>query len=236
MSVLDKAYNTVLLILLCGLISGCSTIQGYFPDKEKEYVNSVEIPPLVVPPDLSIPLAKDAPTDNDALSSTLDSAGSEAKTQDSETKGEAQAVDSQTEKPVQSKKSDKVRIVTYAGGPTRLQIDEPYVLAWRIVGKSLSRKSLEIIDRNINDGLFLIQYDPNETDIEDGSVWDEFRFVFGDDKSNEKEYQIRLVEDQGRTEVLVLDAEGTPLSQGVGLDLLNMMHDTITASLAEQAQ
>jgi outer membrane protein assembly factor BamC len=108
------------------------------------------------------------------------------------------------------------------------------VRAWRIVGKSLTRKSLEIIDRNINDGLFLVQYDPNEKDIEDDSIWDEIDFLFGDDKSNEQEYQIRLVEDRGLTEVLVLDQQGTPLSQGVGLTLLNLMHDTIKADLAAQ--
>ncbi len=40
-------------ILFCTLgLSGCSTIKRYFPDKEKDYHYSKEIPPLILPEDL----------------------------------------------------------------------------------------------------------------------------------------------------------------------------------------
>lgn len=215
--------KSITLLVLFLSISACSSIKSYFPDKQKEYVNSVEIAPLVIPPDLSTPVI---PEEEAAVVETV-----------SETVGDEDVEKKSNKK--NSKKEEKseperVRLISYAGGATRLQIDEPFVQAWRTVGKSLTRKSLEIIDRNINDGLFLIQYDPNEKDIEDGSLWDEVVFLFGDDKSNEQEYQIRLVEDRGITEVLVLDQQGTPQSQGVGLTLLNLMHDTIKADLAGQ--
>lgn len=215
----NKTSRLVVLFALLSSLNGCSTIKSYFPDKEKEYVNSIEIAPLVIPPDLSNSaiIQEQSITDRQVTVNDVNVGANETKTKT-------------------GTKPDRVRLVSYTGGATRLQIDEPYVRAWRIVGKSLSRKSLEIIERNINEGLFLIQYDPNEKDIEDGSLWDEFLFIFGDEQKNEKEYQIRLVEnkDQTQTEVLVLDQQGTPLYQGIGLNLLNLMYDAIKVDLAKQ--
>ena len=206
-----------MLIALLALLNGCSTIKSYFPDKQKEYVNSVEIAPLVIPPDLS----------NSSIIKEQMITASQVTVSDANA-----GVNKTTTKTKTT--PERVRLINYTGGATRLQIDEPYVRAWRIVGKSLSRKSLEVIERNINEGLFLIQYDPDEKDIEDGSLWDELVFIFGDEQKNEKEYQIRLVENEGHTEVLVLDQQGTPLYQGVGLNLLNLIYETIKADLAEQ--
>ncbi len=254
MSYSYKTPKLITLIVLLLLISGCSTIKTYFPDKHKEYVNSVEIAPLIIPADLSAPsVVKEKVEVVDTVQKTISSESISSKDnkkdpekdseieEDSETKQDSESglekESKKEEEKLESKpepEPERVRLISYAGGATRLQIDEPFVRAWRIVGKSLTRKSLEIIDRNINDGLFLVQYDPNEKDIEDDSIWDEIDFLFGDDKSNEQEYQIRLVEDRGLTEVLVLDQQGTPLSQGVGLTLLNLMHDTIKADLAAQ--
>ncbi len=246
----SKIPKLVALIVLLLLISGCSTIKTYFPDKHKEYVNSVEIAPLIVPADLSVPSAVKEKVDaietvqKTISSESISNKGNKKDTEkdseieeDSETKQDSESgleKESKKEEKEEKPEPERVRLISYAGGATRLQIDEPFVRAWRIVGKSLTRKSLEIIDRNINDGLFLVQYDPNEKDIEDDSIWDEVDFLFGDDKSNEQEYQIRLVEDRGLTEVLVLDQQGTPLSKGVGLTLLNLMYDTIKADLAAQ--
>lgn len=226
----DKLSPLVILTLLLNL-NACSTIKEYFPDKHKEYVNSVEIAPLVIPPDLSMPnFAKD----DLAIQALLSTQDKSAVNGTPEAATQVDSTVPEKAKQEQDKEPERIRLVAYAGGATRLQIDEPYVMAWRIVGKSLSRKSLEIIDRNINDGLFLIQYDPVEPDIEDAGIWDELTFIFGDDKSNEQKYQIRLIEDEGTTEVLVLDQQGTPLSTGIGLNLLNLIYDTIKTVFAEQ--
>jgi len=64
--------------------------------------------------------------------------------------------------------------------------------AWRIASKALSRKSIEVTERNQEEGLFIVQYDPDEQKVEDGSYWDEVVFLFGGIQSNEKTYLLKL--------------------------------------------
>lgn len=242
---LPNPIPTLAILLLT--LTACSELKNRLPDKHKDYVNSIEIAPLTIPSDLSTPNFA-----NDNINTAPKLASMPV-----QVRSGADKVDSKTPPKVSSKKSKKlappapvrpvvdtdnrhnitdgkVRLMHYVGGSARLQIDEPFILVWRIVGKALSRKSLEIVDRNINNGLFLLQYDPNEIDIEYGSIWGELMFLFGKDKSNEQEYQIRLLEHEGTTEVLVLDDKGIPLSGAIGLNLLNLIGDTIRASFAEQ--
>ncbi|MGR9101261.1 MAG: outer membrane protein assembly factor BamC [Gammaproteobacteria bacterium] len=211
------SHRKILMMFFGGIIllmlAGCAKMKTYFPDKEKDYRYSVEIPELDIPPDLS----------REGIESS--SGGSSAAL--------AQTDGKDPEKPKKKAEIDKVRLLNYAGGASRLQLDEPFDKSWRIVGKAISHQSLEIVDRNRAEGIYYVQYDPDAQEIEDGSLWDELVFFFGKDKSQEKEYHIRLVETEGLTEVFVLDKKDKPLSKDAGLKLLNLLLDTIKADFAE---
>jgi len=210
-----KLKITISLFVVIGLSgTGCSRIKGYFPDKEKDYQLTSEIPALVVPADL---------TDNaiqnnakiDANVPVIKNTASDNKASESDQKKEMIYVD----------------LVEYSGGATRIRIEDTIERIWRTVGKALSHHSIEITNRNELERVYYVQYDPDFKEVEDGSLWDEALFIFGSDPANEKEFKVRLAENGSLTEIIVLDSNDLPLSKGPGLKLLNLLYKTIKADL-----
>lgn len=189
-------------------LTACGWIKSQFPDKGKDYYYSSEIPPLYVPPELA--------------NNRIDSQAGVIETGVNDQVPETPRVI-----------VDQVRLMELQGGATRIQINEPFDRAWRIVGKALSRQALEITDRNLADGVYYVQYDPNAHTVEDGTIWDELVFFFGEDQSQEKEYRVRLAQNQQFTEVIVTDDNDVPLSDGPGLKLLKSIFKAIQADYAD---
>ncbi|MGR9114362.1 MAG: outer membrane protein assembly factor BamC [Gammaproteobacteria bacterium] len=198
---------TVLVIALTAS-SACSRIKSYFPDKEKDYQFKTEIPELILPDDLGQHSIQKAPTMDEAVTAPT--------TADAEDKKEA----------------FRVERINYDGGASRLRIDQPFSKTWHIVGKALARKTVEIVARNKPQGLFIVMYDPAEQKVTDDSLWDEVLFVFGQRSGNEQEYRIKLAEYDGYTEVLVMDEQDKPLSDGASLSLLQLMQEAMEDDLA----
>ncbi len=128
----------------------------------------------------------------------------------------------------------KVRFMVFADSGKRIQIDEPLDKSWRMVSKAISHNSIEVTGRHRALNQFDVQYDPNEQVYQDGSLWDEVVFFFGEDQKQEKAFHIKLLEGDGITEVLVSDENDVPLSEGEGLKLLQLLFRTIQANLAQQ--
>jgi outer membrane protein assembly factor BamC len=122
-----------------------------------------------------------------------------------------------------------VQMVIYDDGESRLRIGAETAKAWRLVGKALSRQSIEVISRNQEELSYSVQYDPEEEQVEDGSLWDEVTFIFGGFQSNDKEYLLKLIENNQQTDVAVLDQDGNPASDGGALRLLKLIQKTIKA-------
>lgn len=216
-----------ILTLFVGLsllltISACSTIKSFFPDKEKDYQLSSEIPALKIPADLS-DLSGNTAQDSAVIEQAIIKENSPV---------------SQRIKTVTPESHDKERPVSIvwvklADSTLRIRIEDSIKTTWRRVGKALSRHSIEITDRNKKERIFLVQYDPDFKKVEDGSLWDEFWFIFGGDPAQEKEFGIRLVEKKTNTEIFVVDENDTPLSDGTGLKLLNLLHKTLEEDLQD---
>lgn len=199
-----------ILASLLIVISACSRIKSYFPDKEKDYQFKTEIQELVIPEDLDHHSIQKTPT-RDAVMSAQAPAAEEDR---------AELI--------------HVERIIYDGGASRLRIDQPLAKTWRIVGKALARKAVEIVSRNKPEGLFIVMYDPNERKVTDDSLWDEVLFMFGQFGGNEQEYRIKLAEYDDYTEVIVLDEKDKPLSEGPGLALLQLLHEAIEEDMAEK--
>ena len=215
---LSPGINSLVLILLLNL-TACSTVKSYFPDKQKDYRYSAEISALNLPSDLSENAIEEGATiDQSAL------APGEAPQQE-----QAQRLKSQI-----GERRGRVELVSYQGGATRLIILEPFSRSWFIVGKALSRLSMEVTSRNQIDGAYSVRYDPQEKEIEDGSLVNEFEYFFGDDLHQDEEYHIRLAEiGPNDTEVIVLDTDNVPLSKGPGLNLMMVLFDVIKTDIAK---
>ena len=208
-----KKFLFYFLVILS--LSACGGIKSYFPDKEKEYQLTSEIPDLVVPDDLSEQAIKPRVViENEPVLRQPKASLTEPDIHKDETK------------------AIYVELVEFSGGATRIRIEDSLTRIWRTVGKALSRNSIEIIDRNDLEYVYSVRYDPDFKAVEDGSLWDEALFIFGSDPAKDKEFRVRLVENGGLTEVLVLDKKDVPLSKGNGLKLLKLLYKTVKEDLA----
>ncbi|TAK63286.1 outer membrane protein assembly factor BamC [Methylobacter sp.] len=212
-----------LLIIGAALVnvSACTYIKNLFPDKEKDYQFTTEIPPLVLPADLgggSIAKAPAAETTNAPVSETPDAASAVTPTET------APAID---------KKLIQVELLDSEQGAKQLRIGAPVAIAWRMVGKALSRNSIEVTNRNQEERLFHVQYDPNKNEVEDGSIWDEVVFFFVGFDISEQEYVLKLVESGQQTDVIIMDKDQKSATDRISLSLMTLLHDTIKADLAK---
>jgi outer membrane protein assembly factor BamC len=221
-------------------VTACTYIKNLFPDKEKDYQFTTEIPPLVLPPDLSgDAIAKApavAPTDALAPETTGSPAVTDAAPADSApTAADSASADSANETvSAIERKSIKVELLDAEQGTTRLHIGAPVATAWRIVGKALSRNSIEVVNRNQEERSFRVQYDPDKKVIdEDESFLDEVSFFIEGLQVSEQEYILKLVEDNQQTHVIIMDKDQKPVADKTSLRFLTLLHDTIKADLAK---
>ena len=211
-----KFINLLISLLVCLQLSACSRIKAYFPDKEKDYQLTREIPSLSLPPDLKDNAVQFAPAPVVEIAPPVYQQTSDASKSDSPAKDP----------------TIYVGLVEYSGGATRIRIEASLEKSWRLVGKALSHHSIEIIDRNELDHIYFVLYEADFKKIEDGSLWDEALFIFGSDPANEKEFRIKLAEKGALTEVIVLDVHDKPLSKGAGLKLLTLLYQSIKEDFA----
>ncbi|AEG01212.1 hypothetical protein Metme_2831 [Methylomonas methanica MC09] len=208
--------------MLCGL-SACSTIKSWFPDKERDYQFTSEIPELIVPDDLknkglpSLTSQATAPVATETEAAVSDPSPAEADTESAQA-SEAKAEPQQAEVPETSA----------TGGVSSLQIDQAKTPATRMVGRALTRQKVEIVERNVDKGYFYVKYDPNAVEAKDDSIWDEINFLFGEDPSQEQEYRIsvRGIGPQ-MSEVTVQDEQGKFLSTPAANALLKLITEGI---------
>lgn len=194
-------------LLIANIVSGCSSL----PDKTMDYQLTSEIPPLVLPDDIS-----------DKGVKTLSS-------QEEESNGLVEPIDNSEE--LDRKEQIKLSLGEYSDGTALIRVGDVIQRSWRIVGKALSHHSIEITDRDELERIYFVQYDPDFKKVEDGSLWDEFLFIFGSDPANDKKFGVKLFENGTATEIIVLDSEDKPVSEGAGLKLLNLLYKTIKEDL-----
>ncbi|MGZ5012151.1 MAG: outer membrane protein assembly factor BamC [Methylobacter sp.] len=212
-----KVRALIIVIVSANLLSACTYIKSLFPDKEKDYQFTTEIPPLTIPPDLAGGSITNVP------------AAPAAEAVDA-----ASAAPSPEPAPSVERKLIQVELISADQGTKRLRIGTPPATAWRMVGKALSRKFIEVTNRNQEEGLFHVLYDPNKKEVEDGGVWDEVVFFLKGFETNEQEYVLKLVEnDVQQTDVIIMDKEQKPIADEASLSLLTLLHDTIKADLAK---
>jgi uncharacterized lipoprotein len=118
---------------------------------------------------------------------------------------------------------------------TFIRINSSFAHVWRIAGKALTELPLEITDKNREKALYYVQYDPDLKDADkDGSYWQELVFMFGSDIHQELPYQIFLEPSEKGVRILVRDENANTLSDGLGLQLLRLIFDTINNDLAKK--
>ena len=245
-----KTKLITLLISVAALseLTACSYIKSLFPDKEKDYQYTTEIPPLTLPADLNNtlipgahpkapapslgldvtampPVAVNTPEEAITAASALD------KTAVPVEKASPAAASPGSEAEVQDT-AIIVERVRLDGGNNLLRMNVDFGRAWRTVSKALSRKAIEVTERNQETKIITVQYDPDEQKVEDGSYWDEMVFLFKGIQNNEKTYLLKFEENNQQTDIVVVDEDQKPLSDEASSKLLTLVEETIKADLA----
>lgn len=214
-----KIGRFIVIAAVLANVPACSYVKSLFPDKEKDYQFTTEIPPLTLPADLGKDSVLNAPVAAPVAETAEDA---------------APADEAAEAEPVVERKLIQVELVKADDGVSRLRIGVPLARAWRMVGKALSRHTIEVTSRNQEEGLMHVQYDPDEQAAEDDdSIQGDISFFLEGFGIHEKEYVIKLAGSKQQTEVMVTDKEQKPLAEGPGLKLLTLLYDTIKADLAK---
>lgn len=231
--------------IACALsVSGCSTLQSWFPDKEKDYQFTTELPPLVIPSDLvqkpalpartspvEIPVAKSV----EAVASKKSSPKKIAPAPAIETVPESKPVNRPALADAETELSrNEIQVsVTHENAPT-LNLNVPSTRAWRIVGKALSRSNIEVTNRNQNSGQIAIQVaEPKPKTEPETSLWDDTVSVFNPFTENGQSYVLQFRESNSKTMVNVLNPELQPLTDGSDNRVLMILFEAIKADLSK---
>ena len=213
------------LLAASTLLGGCETVSSWFPDKQKQYKFSSDIPPLEIPPDLSSSTIEDvanpAPTDRGVLVSDETPAQQAPSASAAEAPAPEPARSSQTS--VLGQNSANVPLV---------EIEAPFDLAWAEVAKALGRMEVEVSDQNRSDGVFYVYYGGDKAATNDRGFFGDVADMFSGGAAKSKEYRVKLEQRGKATAVTVLDSESKPQFEGPGFELLKELHQTLQTQAA----
>lgn len=219
-----------LVVLICAapLLSACSTMQGWFPDKQKQYQYSADIPALEIPPELDSSTIDGVPQKPKPWSSASTEEESKPELRATQIppgpKSEMSVESARTYKtasmhqpPVLAQSSDNVPLI---------EMQAPIDIAWVEVNKALGRLKLEVSDLNRSDATYFVHYGGKPH--EDKGFFGEVSQMFSEDEPDgSKEYRIKLEQTGAVTAVQVLNPQGEPQREGPGLELLKKLHDAM---------
>lgn len=241
--------NLMLAVVMVPGLSACSALSALFPDKQKQYQYSTEIPPLEIPPDLiastiqgarqqrnanqsAPPLQDQESLDSLAVTSPPSSVGSSLPPIDPESvttpRKERNMPTSRDEASATEVRSSHYVLAESSDGTPLIEIDESYPSAWNTVGRAIGRLKLEINDQNRSDGIYYVYFGEHDTPpSEDHGLLSELFSYLKGKSAHSKEYRIKVEESGKITYVLVVDDKNHPQTEGEGLTLLQRLHHAL---------
>jgi outer membrane protein assembly factor BamC len=134
---------------------------------------------------------------------------------------EAQAKHDLAQEEVRQMRSQLIK----AEESVALQINEPFARAWRLTGVALDRVGFAVEDRDRTNGIFFVRYDDPDKESEEG--W--FSSLFSSDEKidSDNQYQVKLVEQEGKTQLQILTHEGNRDHSSTANRILGLIHEQI---------
>lgn len=240
-----KRFDLRVVLLAAGataFLNGCSS---WFPDKQKQYQYSSEIPPLEIPPDLLADSVEGAVRGRRPAEAAIDTGRSPEDTPSAEKPAETPspetaATDSSsgfaTPDPHSGSRRSAPSGATLAQNVDDVplvEIDESFALAWNDVSKALGRIEVEVTDQNRTEGLYFVYFSA-EQNVKDTGIWGDMKALFGSGPEPAQEFQVKLEEKGAATMISVLDKDGKPQTEGQGLELLKRLHQTLLSMAQTQ--
>ena len=113
-----------------------------------------------------------------------------------------------------------------ADGAPMLAFDDPFDRAWRRVGLALDRVGFTVVDRDRAKGMYFVRYvDPEGSPTKKDESWlSKLAFWKSEDTSRfQEQYQIRVTETGGKSQVVVQDKTGTPEKSTTAEKMLTLL-------------
>jgi uncharacterized lipoprotein len=218
-------------LAIVAALSGCSMIAGLFPDKQKQYRYSTDLPPLEIPPDLSSGSIEGA-----KVSSRREEPAPSAEEEGEGRKEAAASEDAEESKPEPARRGHATKPVSTtlaqnAEDAPLIEIEEPFAEAWNDVHRALGRLEVEVTDRNRSEGVFYVNYGgtAKPKKDEETSLWSDIKSVFGSSDSDGENFKVVLEEGDNITTISVRDSSDKVAADGPGLQLLKQLNDKLKA-------
>lgn len=218
-------------------LNGCSVIQNWFPDKEKDYQFTAELPPLVIPPDLmqkpkSISHVMSAEIAKPNIERVIESGQAKVeKIVAAESATIARPALSEIETQISK---NEIQISLTHENVSSLNLNVPMARAWRIVGKALSRRGIEVTKHDLEMKQITVQVvEKNAPSQQEDSLFSDATSIFTGFMNNEQRYVLQFQETNEKTAVTVLDGDLQPLKNAASEKLLNTLFDSIKADVSK---
>lgn len=229
---MKHSLRVVLASSLAMGLAACSTVQSWFPDKQKEYRYSTEIPPLEIPPDLIGSTSGGAFVADEAPPAPAPA----SKTPPRPAAAGATPPPSADDSPIGKYRpappgAEGSAAIAKDGNGAFIGVEAPFANVWTMAEKALNRLFIEIKDKDRSQKIFLVYYAEGAKPFKPSWTDDLLApFRGGKNHEDEREYQVRL-ESVGDvlTRIRVVDAAGQVQSQGEGYALLQAIHGKILA-------
>jgi uncharacterized lipoprotein len=214
-------------LCLVGLLAlnACSVVTALFPDKQRQYQYTTEIPALEVPPDLSMSTMTGAKLNRGAGQAGSGGPG-----------GDGAGASGGVQASPDDRKFSETKGATLAQNTEDVPLIElasPFPQAWNDVGRALGRMKVEVSDQNKSEGVYYVYYGGSEKAYEDRGMWGDISDLFSGGGPKSMEFRLKLEEHKSAkrtsTDVFLFDDEGKPVRSGVPLDLLKKLHRQLLA-------
>jgi len=217
-----RSFRIAATLALAGLLAGCSVIAGLFPDKQKQYRYSTDLPPLEIPPDLS--------------SGTIEGAKvlerSEPPRPEREAEPEA-AAEAEEGKAANRRPAGKpaASLAQNSEDAPLIEIEESFAEAWNDVHRALGRLEVEVTDRNRSEGVFYVNYGGGAKPAkeEDAGLWSDIKSVFTGSEKDGESFRVVVERADKVTNIFVRDDSDKAVTDGLGLELLKKLNDKLKA-------
>ena len=122
---------------------------------------------------------------------------------------------------------DRAAIARGNDGQDRLDMRDPFDLAWRRVGLALDRIGFTVEDRDRQQGLYFVRFVDDKGDVEGKGFFDKLAFWRDDDAGKPRSEQFRIRLDRSvaeLTRVEVLDAAGKTPNASASSKIVSLLH------------
>lgn len=222
----NAVLRAALALALAGSLSACSFVESLFPDKQKQYRYSSDIPPLEIPPDLTSSTLEGVKGAGGSGPSSRDEVAEENTPPDAVEEAPAPRRTAATKSAAKSE-VPRTTLAQSDDNATLIEMEAPFAETWNDVSRALGRLEVELTDQNRSDGTFYVYYGgATPKSKEDEGIWDGITSMFsGGEKASE--YHVKLEEAGNVTNIFVLDASGKSVSDGPGYELLKRLNETL---------